>query len=53
MTTLENPVTGERFTFTEISEERLAFDFALREGLLEGKDPTRFQMNFNMLHSGL
>src|SRR3954452_22299712 len=36
MTTLENPVTGERFTFTEISEERLAFDFALREG---GKVP--------------
>jgi quercetin dioxygenase-like cupin family protein len=36
MTTLENPVTGERFTFTEVSEERLAFDFALREG---GKVP--------------
>ena len=36
MKTLENPVTGERFTFTEISEERLAFDFALREG---GKVP--------------
>jgi quercetin dioxygenase-like cupin family protein len=36
MTTMENPVTGERFTFTEVSEERLAFDFALREG---GKVP--------------
>jgi mannose-6-phosphate isomerase-like protein (cupin superfamily) len=36
MTTLENPVTGERFTFTEVSEERLAFDLALREG---GKVP--------------
>ena len=36
MTTLENPVTGERFMFTEVSEERLAFDFALREG---GKVP--------------
>jgi quercetin dioxygenase-like cupin family protein len=34
--TLENPVTGERFTFTERSAERLAFDFALREG---GKVP--------------
>jgi quercetin dioxygenase-like cupin family protein len=36
MTTLENPVTGERFTFTHLSPERLAFDFALREG---GKVP--------------
>jgi quercetin dioxygenase-like cupin family protein len=36
MTTLENPVTGERFTFTHVSPERLAFDFALREG---GKVP--------------
>src|SRR3954453_912038 len=36
MTTMENPVTGERFTFTQVSEERLAFDFALREG---GKVP--------------
>ncbi len=36
MTTLENPVTGERFTFTERTPERLAFDFALREG---GKVP--------------
>ncbi len=34
--TLENPVTGERFTFTEVTPERLAFDFALREG---GKVP--------------
>ena len=30
--TLENPVTGERFTFTEVRPELLAFDFALREG---------------------
>jgi quercetin dioxygenase-like cupin family protein len=34
--TLENPVTGERFTFIETAEssngELLAFDFALREG---------------------
>ena len=36
MTTLENPVTGERFTFTHHTPERLAFDFALREG---GKVP--------------
>jgi quercetin dioxygenase-like cupin family protein len=39
-TTLENPVTGERFTFTETAAttdgELLAFDFALREG---GKVP--------------
>ena len=28
-------------------------DFHLREGLLEGDDESRFQMNFNMLHSGL
>jgi hypothetical protein len=28
-------------------------DFALREGLLEGNDPKRFQIDFNMLHSGL
>ncbi|HXD32795.1 MAG TPA: hypothetical protein VN643_16850 [Pyrinomonadaceae bacterium] len=28
-------------------------DFSLREGLLEGNEPSRFQMNFNMLHSGL
>ena len=28
-------------------------DFHLREGLLEGSDESRFQMNFNMLHSGL
>jgi quercetin dioxygenase-like cupin family protein len=34
--TLENPVTGERFTFTEVTPGRLAFDFALREG---GKVP--------------
>ena len=37
--TLENPVTGERFTFTEPREHRgelLAFDFALRPG---GKVP--------------
>jgi quercetin dioxygenase-like cupin family protein len=32
MTTLENPVTGERFTFTVVRPELLAFDFALREG---------------------
>src|SRR4051812_19347202 len=35
-TTLENPVTGERFTFTETAAttggELLAFDFALRAG---------------------
>ena len=34
--TLENPVTGERFTFTDTAEstggELLAFDFALRPG---------------------
>ncbi len=36
MTTLENPVTGERFTFTHRSPEKLAFDFTLREG---GKVP--------------
>jgi hypothetical protein len=28
-------------------------DFHLREGLLEGKGESRFEMNFNMLHSGL
>lgn len=27
-------------------------NFNLREGLLEGNDPKRFQINFNMLHSG-
>lgn len=26
--------------------------FLLREGLLEGNDPKRFQLDFNMLHSG-
>src|SRR4051812_7828137 len=36
MTMLENPVTGERFTFTHSAPELLAFDFALREG---GKVP--------------
>jgi quercetin dioxygenase-like cupin family protein len=36
MSTLENPVTGERFTFTHHTPDRLAFDFALREG---GKVP--------------
>jgi hypothetical protein len=28
-------------------------NFMLSEGLLEGKDEKRFQLNFNMLHSGL
>jgi len=36
MTTLENPVTGERFTFTDTSAttdgELLAFELALRPG---------------------
>jgi len=27
--------------------------FSLREGLLEGKDPKRFQIDFNMLHGGI
>jgi hypothetical protein len=27
-------------------------NFNLREGLMEGNDPKRFQINFNMLHSG-
>src|SRR4051794_20136611 len=36
MNTLENPVTGERFDFTEVGDERLAFDLTLREG---GKVP--------------
>jgi hypothetical protein len=27
-------------------------EFNLREGLLEGNDPKRFQLDFNMLHSG-
>jgi hypothetical protein len=27
-------------------------NFNLREGLMEGNDPQRFQINFNMLHSG-
>ena len=26
--------------------------FILREGLLEGNDPKRFELDFNMLHSG-
>jgi hypothetical protein len=32
--------------------QRRQRDFNLREGLLEGKDPKRFQIDFNMLHSG-
>jgi hypothetical protein len=32
--------------------QRRQRNFNLREGLLEGKDPKRFQINFNMLHSG-
>ena len=27
--------------------------FSLREGLLEGNDPKRFQINFNLLHGGI
>jgi hypothetical protein len=27
-------------------------EFNLREGLLEGNDPKRFELDFNMLHSG-
>jgi hypothetical protein len=27
-------------------------NFTLREGLLEGNDPKRFELDFNMLHSG-
>jgi hypothetical protein len=27
--------------------------FSLREGLLEGNDPKRFQLDFNMLHGGI
>ena len=33
--------------------QRRQRDFNLREGLLEGNDASRFQLNFNMLHSGL
>lgn len=32
--------------------QRRQRDFHLREGLLEGNDPKRFQLDFNMLHSG-
>ncbi|HET6852893.1 MAG TPA: hypothetical protein VFH46_11365 [Pyrinomonadaceae bacterium] len=32
--------------------QRRQRSFNLREGLLEGKDPKRFQLDFNMLHSG-
>ena len=34
--TITNPVTGERFTFTNVREDLLAFDFALAPG---GKVP--------------
>jgi hypothetical protein len=33
--------------------QRRQRDFNLRNGLLEGKDEKRFQIDFNMLHSGL
>ena len=33
-------------------EERLR-DFSMRAGLVEGKDPKRFQLDFNMLHGGI
>ena len=33
--------------------QRRQRDFNLRNGLLEGNDEKRFQLNFNMLHSGL
>ena len=32
--------------------QRRQRNFLLREGLLEGKDPKRFKIDFNMLHSG-
>jgi hypothetical protein len=32
--------------------QRRQRNFLLREGLLEGNDPKRFQIDFNMLHSG-
>jgi len=32
--------------------QRRQRNFNLREGLLEGKDPKRFKIDFNMLHSG-
>jgi len=32
--------------------QRRQRNFNLHEGLLEGKDPKRFQLDFNMLHSG-
>jgi hypothetical protein len=32
--------------------QRRQRSFNLREGLLEGNDPKRFQIDFNMLHSG-
>jgi hypothetical protein len=32
--------------------QRRQRNFSLSEGLLEGNDPKRFQLNFNMLHSG-
>ncbi|HKP35296.1 MAG TPA: hypothetical protein VJT71_00455 [Pyrinomonadaceae bacterium] len=33
--------------------QRRQRDFNLREGLLEGNDPKRFELDFNMLHSGV
>ena len=32
--------------------QRRQRNFSLREGLLEGNDPKRFELDFNMLHSG-
>jgi len=32
--------------------QRRQRSFNLREGLLEGNDPKRFELDFNMLHSG-
>lgn len=34
------------------SKRRRTRDFFLREGLIEGKDPQRFRIDFNMLHAG-
>jgi hypothetical protein len=33
--------------------QRRQRDFNLRNGLLEGNDKNRFQLDFNMLHAGL
>lgn len=46
---IQKPLDGGSGTRREERQRR----FSLREGLLNGDDPKRFQLDFNMLHGGI